>query len=106
MIGLILVFFAGKFYYDLAKEYGKSKWGYAFIGVASFYIGQVIGSFLIYVSMDFFGANLFQYNRLTVSLLVLPLGILTCFLVYKILSKRAFHERTISSDDVLDDTAL
>ncbi|MFT5479943.1 MAG: hypothetical protein ACI9UJ_001498 [bacterium] len=104
MIGLILVFFAGKFYYDLAKEYGKSKWGFAFIGVVTYYGGQVIGVALTFVFMDFLSID--PNQRFLLSLLALPFGILSAFILYKILSKRLRTKHVTNREDVIDDIDL
>lgn len=107
MIGLILTFFAGKFFYDLAKEYGKNKVGYAIIGVVSYYGGQFLAGMLIYVIIDFFSITAIdENNKMVIGLLGLPIGILTCFIVYKMLSKRIYNQEVLTSDELLDDSHL
>jgi len=91
----------------LAKEYVKNKVGYAIIGVVSYYGGQFLAGMLIYVLIDFFGITAIdENNKMVIGLLGLPIGILTCFIVYKMLSKRIHHEEVLTSDDVLDDTHM
>jgi Na+-driven multidrug efflux pump len=38
MLGLIFIYFIGRAFYRLALEYGKSKWLWPILGVASYYI--------------------------------------------------------------------
>ena len=33
MLGLLLIYFIGKYFYDLAAEFEKNKWLYAILGV-------------------------------------------------------------------------
>jgi hypothetical protein len=35
MLGLILIYFVGKAFYDLAGLHGKSQWGFAILGIVS-----------------------------------------------------------------------
>ena len=39
MVGLILIYFTGKAFANLAEEYNKGKWLYGFLGVFSYYGG-------------------------------------------------------------------
>ncbi len=107
MIGLLLLYFAGKAYYDLAKLYGKSQWGFAILGVASYYIGLFAGGFLLGAVLVAMGQETFlmNTNEYLLGLMALPIGILTCWLLYKYLSKRWSNESTqdSSSDELLDD---
>ena len=36
---LIFIIIAGKYFMQLAEQYGKSKWGYAALGIISYYGG-------------------------------------------------------------------
>ena len=47
MLGLILIYFIGKRFQDLAKTYDNHKWGFAIAGVATYYIGTFIAGILI-----------------------------------------------------------
>jgi len=45
MLGLLLIYFIGKYFYDLAILHEKSKWGWAVIGVVSYYAEGFILAF-------------------------------------------------------------
>jgi len=47
MLGLLIVYFFGKSYYDLAKLYGRNAWGYAILGSVIFLAAQFVFGFLI-----------------------------------------------------------
>ena len=40
MLGLLLIYWIGKKYYELATEHNRSPWGYAILGVFVYYFSQ------------------------------------------------------------------
>ena len=47
MLGLVLIYFIGKYFYKLAEDFGKSKWGFAILGVVSYYAGAFLGGIIL-----------------------------------------------------------
>ena len=45
LLGLILISFVGKAFYDLAGLHGKSQWGFAILGIATYYAGIMTAGF-------------------------------------------------------------
>jgi hypothetical protein len=39
MLGLVFIYFIGRYYYKLAENHNRSKWGFAVLGVATYYGG-------------------------------------------------------------------
>ncbi|XMO85618.1 hypothetical protein AAFN75_12555 [Algibacter sp. AS12] len=79
MLGILLIYFIGKRFYDLSEEYNQNKWLYAILGVVLYYVssfvfGMLIALLDIYVfdwGIDWdnnFGAN---FNGLPVAILAL-----------------------------------
>ena len=70
MLGLLLLYFVGKYFYNLAKEYNKSNWGFAILGIVVYYGGIIIFSFIIGIVaeiispgfFDTFNETLFRQN--------------------------------------------
>jgi hypothetical protein len=85
MIGLFLIYFIGKMFYELAHEHGKSKWTFAILGVISYYAGSLmLGSFIIGVLMGMgYLTFLEDASSMVLSLTTIPLGILISFITYK-----------------------
>jgi hypothetical protein len=107
MIGLILLYFAGKAFYVLAENNGKSKWPFAILGVVSYYLGLFIGGMIIGICYEVFmeGSveDLEDINATLLGLLAIPVGVLTCWGFYKFLENRWSKKETFStSEDVLD----
>ena len=47
MFGLILIFFVGKYYYELAQDYYKNRWVYGIFGILMYYLGTALGGLTI-----------------------------------------------------------
>lgn len=106
MIGLIFIFFIGKAFYVLAETHGKSKWGFAILGIASYYLGTVVGGIIIAILYELFmPGSLEDVNEMVIGLIALPVGILSCWGFYKILQSKWSKQPTFTasaSEDILD----
>ncbi len=88
MLGLILLYWIGKYFYKLAEEYNKSKWGFAILGIASYYIGTYVFAILIAVIVEVLSPGYLEgFNERVLSLILLPFGLLSCYLLYYFLKK-------------------
>ena len=107
IVGILLLYFVGKAFYDLAHEHDRSRWGFAILGVVSYYVGSIIiGGIILFVIFDlFFSRSLEDVNDFLLSLLAMPFGVLTCWGLYKILqnawAKSTLHASS-ESGEVLD----
>lgn len=107
MIGLLLIYFIGKAFYELAFTYNKNKWLFAILGVVSYYIGTfVLGIALgVYVLISE-NNSILNTDDLVLNLLALPFGLLACWGFYVILRNNWKKQPVISSTDLLDDNNL
>jgi len=104
MLGLILLYFIGKAFYDLAKKNGQNGWGYAIGGIASYYGGIFLASTLFFTLYDLFiVGEIDRNNALAVSLLSVLFGVLICWLVYRQTKKHFEGKKAQSNADILDD---
>ncbi len=104
MLGIVLIYFLGKAFYDLAGQHGRNKWGYAVAGVVSYYFGTFVIGIVLYLGLDLFGVNVDEMNDLVLNFLAIPFGLLACWLYYKFLEKK--FETTaiiVGAEDILDD---
>lgn len=103
MLGLLLIYFIGRKFYDLAGVYDKSQWGYAVLGVLSYYFGTFIAGILLVIFSDLFGlASIEEINDFVLSLVALPFGLLACWGVYLLLEKNWTKEKVDDNPDILD----
>lgn len=101
MLGLILIYFIGKAFYDLAGNYGKHQWGFAILGVVTYYAGTFVGGFLLGLfAIDF----VMNSNDLVVGLIALPIGLAFCLTLYLILKNtwKKSVPGSKSTEDILD----
>jgi uncharacterized YccA/Bax inhibitor family protein len=98
MLGLVLLYWIGKYFYRLAEDYEKSKWGYAILGVVVYYLGTFIFAMLIAIfALDFLNDE----SDLVISLISLPFGILSCYLLYKYFEK-TWEANAPKNDNIID----
>ena len=107
MIGLILLYFIGKSFYDLSEKHKKSKWGFAILGIITYYAGTFIGGILLalisLLSESHFADTL---PKIVISLLCIPIGLLSCWGLHSILKSSWSKKAILSSDDTLDGNVL
>lgn len=100
MLGLILLYFIGKYFYRLAEEYDKSKWGFAILGVVVYYASTFVAA-ILYYAFGFFDIDTTnRYNDLAVSFAALPFGILSCYLLYYFLEKNWKKQKQTNTSNV------
>ncbi len=88
MLGLILLYWIGKYFYKLAEEYDKSKWGFAILGIVVYYAGTFAFGITFGIIAEITNPGLIEgFNETLLGLIALPFGILSCYLLYKYLEK-------------------
>ena len=85
MLGLLFVYFLGKYFYDLAGQYDRHQWGMAILGVISYYVGSFIGAAAIAAYMEIWGGGAEILSDSTYGFIGIPFGLLLSFILYKIL---------------------
>jgi thiamine transporter ThiT len=103
MLGLLLIYFIGKAFYDLSAKHNKSKWGFAILGIVVYYAGTFIGGIIMGI-IDFISGTNFttSQSNLVLNLLAIPFGLLFCWIFHKIL-KSIWNKKAITfTDDLLD----
>jgi branched-subunit amino acid ABC-type transport system permease component len=103
MIGLLLIYFIGKAFYQLAHDYDKSRWGFAILGILSYYAGTFIGGVILGLIGALTESNFVETQpSLVLSLICVPFGLLICWIFYKILVSQWNKKATLSNNDSLD----
>ncbi|MGX7666861.1 hypothetical protein [Flavobacterium pedocola] len=101
MIGILLIFSVGKYFYQLADNYNKNKWVYAILGVISYYAGQLIGGVILGVCSMAFDIEVDWDDNVLMTVIGLPIGIATCWLFYYLLKKK--WSKAVVEQDSIDD---
>ena len=105
MLVLLLLYFIGKAFYKLAEKYGRSKWLFAIIGVASYYAGSFIAGIIIVIAMEQIEPGQTDtMNDYLLSFIALPFSLLACWGLHKVLEKQwqknvlAYHPESLDAD--------
>jgi hypothetical protein len=103
MLGLILIFFIGRAFYELATAFERNQWGHTILGIASYYAGTLIGGFIIGVIITLYYPEALEEiengNDMLYSFMSVPFGLLVCWLVYRYL-KSIWSRLSLISDSL------
>jgi membrane protein implicated in regulation of membrane protease activity len=104
MIGLLLIYWIGKGFYDLAGLNGKSEWGFAILGVVVYYAGTFIGGVILTIfALSALGISIEGMSEILLGILAIPFGLLAAWGLYKLLQHQWENKPKITpNDDVLD----
>ncbi len=103
MLGLFLIYFIGKSYYELADKFAKSKWGFAILGVVVYYFGTFLAGFLFAILSELGVTSFFiELPDMAMSFFALPFGLLACWGVYKILENKWKNQTVKTVNESLD----
>ncbi|MEO6637421.1 MAG: hypothetical protein ABIN25_04040 [Ginsengibacter sp.] len=94
MLGIALLYFIGKYYYKLAEYNNKSPWGYAIIGVATYYGGTFLAGILLGLVLEISSiGSVEDMSTLTLGIIALPFGVGATALLYHLLKKNWEKQR-------------
>ncbi len=104
MLGLILLYWIGKYYYRLAEKYRKRKWLFAIIGIVAYYFGTiVIGGVLLVLLLEFvFHTTVEGFTDMQLGFMAIPFGIGFTYLIYFLLNKKWKSEEIPIKDEIED----
>ena len=106
MIGLILIYFLAKPFYQLAEEHKKNKWVFAILAIITYYAGAFVGGLVLGLILELSGVSIFDnFSDIQLGLIALPFGLLSCFGLYKFLEKK-WKKTAFENLEILDDELL
>jgi len=87
MLGLIPLIFIGRWYYQLAHEYNKNRWGFAILGVGIAIVSQVLFGFVTGFIAAATGNLQWLDNPIIISLIALGFAVICVVIVHNLLRK-------------------
>ena len=105
MLGILINYWIGKWYYKLEEKHGRSKWGFAILGPVTYYVGQVLGVVIIMLGYFVSGNEeaFFETNERLLDFMGVPFGALACWGLYQLLKRKWEQKALIPKQvDVLD----
>lgn len=107
MLSFVLLYFLGKYFYDLSIEYDKNKGLYTFLGVSISFIGYFVFGIIATLIIELASPGFIDgVSDRALGYMMLPFGILSAYLYYKFLKKRWSIKTKKTDFDVLDDVFL
>lgn len=83
ILGYILIFYIGFYFYRLAENHHKNKWIFGFLGIAIYFLGLVI--YPLYIRF-FDNLELFDFNLVVISFKSFTIGLVLVFISFQFLS--------------------
>ena len=105
MIGLVLIYWIGKKFSELAKSFGRKPVWPVIIGIVFYFLGQFVLGLIIGVYYELQEPGFKQFDDMVVNLIGIPFGLLACWGTYMFLEKK-WRGSTVSEYDILDDEEL
>jgi hypothetical protein len=103
MLGIFLIYYLGKQFYLLAEQFKKPKWGFAILGIVSFYAGVILAGLGLGIASEFgLIAAIDTIPDLAIELMAIPFGLLSCWALYSFLKSNWSKIKVLHSEDVLD----
>lgn len=103
MLSILLLYFIGKKFADLADKFKKEKWRYVVLGIVTFYGGAILLGMIFFLILELLGfINLETLSDRILGYLLLPFGFLSCYLLYTYFDKKWEKEKP-KTDTMIDE---
>lgn len=106
MLGIILIIFMARQFYNLAFDYNKSKWGWAILSIVIFYGIQFIVALILVFALGLDDSQKYSRDYFIVLISSLMASIVGAFVLYRYLKQRWEKELETApagNTDLLDD---
>ena len=101
MLGILLIYFIGKRFYDLSEVHNQNKWLYAILSIIIYYAGTfVFGIIVVLLDLYIFNWGIDWDNSMHLNLLALPIGLLVVWGVYVFLENKWEKTIVIIKDEI------
>ena len=101
MLGILFIYWIGKYFYQLAEKFNQNKWFYAILGIVIYYSGQIIGALLIAVVSELFDLGI-DFDGVLINVVGILIGGIACYLFYLLLEKVWKRDVVIIKDSIQD----
>lgn len=108
MLGLLIIYFLGKRFYDLALNHNKNAWGFAILGVVIYYAASILAGIIIVILYELYGMGAIDdMNDHVLGFIAMPFGVLAWWLVYLYTEKQFKNkQKTVTDSNLLDDSFI
>ncbi len=102
MLSILLIFFIGKYFYELAQDYYKHRWLYGVLGIVVYYFGTMIGGFIVAILSELLGWNMNFESSLTLTAIAIPSGLIFAVVFYFLLQRNWKNAKVEVKDEIQD----
>lgn len=102
LIGLFVIFFIGKSFYNLAKKNNRHLLGYTLLGIGVYFGSQFVFGFLAGVVFLLSGLEYGYETEMILALIGFVLGLLCVWLLHYLLKRNWEGNPKKSNDELLD----
>ncbi len=102
MLGIVFLYFIGKYFYKLSEQFHKNKWVFAILGIVVYYAGTIIGGVILALLDELVGIGFDWDNNYTLTLIALPFGLGSAYIFYYVLKKQWEKTVIIVPDEIQD----
>jgi len=102
MLGILLIYFIGKRFYDLSVDYKQNKWLYAILSIVVYYVSGLVFGVVLALLDILFNWGIDWDNNFGINLLGIPVGLLTVWGFYSILESRWKKSIVLVKDEIND----
>jgi hypothetical protein len=88
MLGLVLIYWVAKKFYDLADYHNRSQWGYAFMGIGIYFGAQLLFGLFLEIFSPGFIESLDKSAGFGLDLLGMAIGALFWYLALQYFTKK------------------
>jgi hypothetical protein len=106
MIGILLLYFIGKYFKTLAEMHKKKPWPWVILGIVIYFAGTFIGGIIIALLCNIIEYDLELIPDVVLNLLALPFGLLLCWIVYFTLEKNWKNNSAANDVETIDSELL
>lgn len=85
MLGIVILFSIGSYFYKLAEKFNKNKWLYGILGVVVYFVGTTLTAGMIGIIMGLINVDVTDKLARAIGYATIPIGFLLTFVLYKIL---------------------
>ena len=103
MLVLLLIYFIGKAFYNLAIKHDRNKWLFGMIGVVTYYGMTIIGGLVIvFIAISGGNESILELPEYILGLIGVPVGLLSVWLLHYLLRKNWEGNPKDQNSELLD----
>ncbi|MCJ8290343.1 MAG: hypothetical protein HRT58_11820 [Crocinitomicaceae bacterium] len=105
MLGLVIIYFIGKSFFNLAKKHERNKWLFGILGVVTYYGMTIVGGLIIvFIAAVIGNESIFELPDIVLGLMGIPIGLLSIWLLHYMLRKNWEGHPKDQHPELLDGT--